>query len=96
MQQCDLDWWNETRTGRALLFAFFVGVVLFFATAIFLVLHALTRWPTWLQVVIALPAGLLSFISWAKAHETNGCDGVVRSESPTDDPDRDRGGPTAE
>lgn len=94
MQPGNPDWWNDTRTGRAPLFAFFVACVLFFATAIFLVLHAFTRWPSWLQVVIALPAGLLSFISWAKAHETNGFDGVVRSDPATDDRDQNVGGPT--
>jgi membrane protein implicated in regulation of membrane protease activity len=77
MQHNGADWWNKSRMGRSLLFAFFFLVVLVFAGACFAVFCAITPWPIWLLIVISLPMGLLVFLAWAKTNEKNGFDGVV-------------------
>jgi hypothetical protein len=89
------SWWNETRTGRSLLFVFFVTIILFFAGACFALLYEFTQWPVWLQVVISLPAGFLFFMGWAKMNETNGFDGAVCDQQPKNRDDSDADGPAA-
>jgi hypothetical protein len=83
------------KNGRTLLFVFLAVVVLCFAAACFAFIRAITNWPMWVQIVIALPMGLRFFLCWAKAHETNGFDGIGVDESAKDREDENRGGPAA-
>lgn len=81
------DWWNNSRVGRFLLFAFFIMLVAVFAGAILAIIHALTRWPLWVQIIVSLPSGFVFLISFARATVVNGFDGIVSENLPETKPD---------
>jgi predicted benzoate:H+ symporter BenE len=71
------DWWVNSKSAKVVGIGIIVGAILVLSGLTFAVLRTLTQLPTWAEVLIALPAGVLFFYWFAKTHETNGFDGPL-------------------
>lgn len=85
MQRRLNDWWGNSRSAKVVGIGVVIAAILILSGLSFAVLRALTRLPTWAEVLIAIPAGVLFFYWFAKTHETNGFDGPVEPVKREDD-----------